>query len=269
MGSMDRMKDSAFKIMQDNDIEEMLTALEPGQAPYGLVRSYLEFIQECDINDVVYTAQDGDIETVLYIYCVEDETVIEEWKRGQNVEAAVSSIIETFAGQDIMLRLEDEDPGALFDGKVENQEREMKLEMTGHDFADQCSDFTPDIHAGAVEVLSQEWWTIEEAEEFLRAATATPKTFAKVAVRNGTVIGVGTAHHGTDKGWISSIYVHEDWRRQGVGRTVLQSLLADLSSNDLETAFLGVDESNTAAISLYRDEGFAFTDFVKYEFNVE
>ncbi len=51
---------------------------------------------------------------------------------------------------------------------------------------------------------------------------------------------------------ISNIAIHPDYRRMGIGETVLRQLLSQLRKNRTKFIFLEVRPSNTAALNLYR-----------------
>jgi ribosomal-protein-alanine N-acetyltransferase len=51
---------------------------------------------------------------------------------------------------------------------------------------------------------------------------------------------------------ISNIAIHPDYRRMGLGETVLRQLLSQLRKKRTEFIFLEVRPSNTAALNLYR-----------------
>ena len=60
-----------------------------------------------------------------------------------------------------------------------------------------------------------------------------------------------------DEVHISTLAVHPDHRRQGVGERLLLEMLDYVLSKGVETASLEVRESNQAAISLYQKHGFS------------
>jgi ribosomal-protein-alanine N-acetyltransferase len=60
-----------------------------------------------------------------------------------------------------------------------------------------------------------------------------------------------------DEVHISTLAVHPDHRRQGVGERLLLEMLDHVISKGVETASLEVRESNQAAISLYQKHGFS------------
>ena len=55
---------------------------------------------------------------------------------------------------------------------------------------------------------------------------------------------------------INTIAVRADLRRQGLGRVLMQSVLADVSRDGVTRATLEVRRSNEAALALYRGLGF-------------
>lgn len=62
-------------------------------------------------------------------------------------------------------------------------------------------------------------------------------------------VAVGECH-------IFNLCVHPRWQRQGLGRTLLQHLLARALERQADTAFLEVRASNRGARALYAAEGF-------------
>lgn len=59
-----------------------------------------------------------------------------------------------------------------------------------------------------------------------------------------------------DEGQITNIAVHPDHRRQGLGRAILRALLKHAKTAHLSSVTLEVRPSNTAAIALYKKNGF-------------
>lgn len=62
-----------------------------------------------------------------------------------------------------------------------------------------------------------------------------------------------------DEGHILNVAVHRDFRGEGIGRLLVQKVLADCTSRGAESVSLEVRVSNAVAISLYRDLGFTVT----------
>lgn len=78
-----------------------------------------------------------------------------------------------------------------------------------------------------------------------------------VAESAGRVVGAAGYWFIVDECHISTLAVHPDWRRQGVGALLLQSLLQHARALGAVMATLEVRVSNAAAIRLYQKHGFA------------
>jgi ribosomal-protein-alanine N-acetyltransferase len=75
-----------------------------------------------------------------------------------------------------------------------------------------------------------------------------------------TVIGFIGCWKVADEVHISTLAVHPDHRRQGVGERLLQEMLDWAVNNRVKMATLEVRVSNQAAINLYRKHGFNIED---------
>jgi [ribosomal protein S18]-alanine N-acetyltransferase len=78
-----------------------------------------------------------------------------------------------------------------------------------------------------------------------------------VAEQGGAVVGYVIAHHALDEAEILNLGVVPSRQRQGVGRALVQGMLAQLRQQGVATVFLEVRESNTVAQRLYGALGFA------------
>ena len=62
---------------------------------------------------------------------------------------------------------------------------------------------------------------------------------------------------GVRRGWLDRVSVRRSWRRQGIGRALIASSLAELRRRGMNAASLGVDSGNsTGALGLYEGLGF-------------
>ena len=77
-----------------------------------------------------------------------------------------------------------------------------------------------------------------------------------VCSRDGKVCAYGGMMVAVDEGQITNIATHPDYRRQGFGRAVVESLIKYAKMNGLDSISLEVRESNRAAIDLYLSLGF-------------
>ena len=74
--------------------------------------------------------------------------------------------------------------------------------------------------------------------------------------KDGKVCAYGGMIVAVDEGQITNIATHPDYRRQGYGRAIVESLIKYAKMNGLDSVSLEVRESNKAAIDLYTKLGF-------------
>jgi [ribosomal protein S18]-alanine N-acetyltransferase len=72
----------------------------------------------------------------------------------------------------------------------------------------------------------------------------------------GLVAGYVVAHHAADEGEILNLGVAAAHRRRGLGRALVEHMLAALGSRGVRTVYLEVRESNARARRLYEALGF-------------
>jgi len=77
-----------------------------------------------------------------------------------------------------------------------------------------------------------------------------------VAVAGGDVAGYAIAHVAADEGEILNLGVVAAHQRRGVGRRLVQAMLATLAARGAAAVYLEVRESNAAARALYEELGF-------------
>ncbi len=77
-----------------------------------------------------------------------------------------------------------------------------------------------------------------------------------VADFDGAVCGYGIMSVAAGECHILNLCVHPDWRRRGLGRSLLQALTTIARDRNSRTAFLEVRVSNRAAQDLYAQDGF-------------
>ena len=77
-----------------------------------------------------------------------------------------------------------------------------------------------------------------------------------VCRKDGKVCAYGGMMVAVDEGQITNIATHPDYRRQGFGRAIVESLIKYAKMNGLDSISLEVRESNKAAIDLYTSLGF-------------
>jgi ribosomal-protein-alanine N-acetyltransferase len=77
-----------------------------------------------------------------------------------------------------------------------------------------------------------------------------------VAEQDGSIVGYVIAHHALDEAEILNLGVEPPHQRQGIGRALVQGMLAQLRKQGVAKVFLDVRESNRAAQRLYGALGF-------------
>jgi phosphinothricin acetyltransferase len=77
----------------------------------------------------------------------------------------------------------------------------------------------------------------------------------------GNLLGFGS--YGSFRAWPAykytvehSVYVHKDWRGQGIGRILMQELIGFARKNELHAMLGGIDAANNASIALHEKLGF-------------
>jgi GNAT superfamily N-acetyltransferase len=90
-------------------------------------------------------------------------------------------------------------------------------------------------------------------------------TFATV-YRGGTVAAIGRAT--VDEGWlgVTAVEVQSQFRRQGLGRALMQQLMAWGAGQGAHSCYLQVDEANRPAVGLYA--GLGFNEHHRYHYRL-
>ncbi|HEY1637617.1 MAG TPA: GNAT family N-acetyltransferase [Rhizomicrobium sp.] len=97
-------------------------------------------------------------------------------------------------------------------------------------------------------------WDAQAFEALLKSG----KTFAQIArARDNALAGVVVCRVAADEAEILTLGVVPECRRAGFGRRLVRAAAATVFAQGAQTLFLEVDVGNTAALSLYRQLGFA------------
>jgi ribosomal protein S18 acetylase RimI-like enzyme len=113
----------------------------------------------------------------------------------------------------------------------------------------------------APEVAAEEIWA--EGQKMVNEG----KGVVLVAEQGGVLVGVGIGYESLSgdlsltlearrTGYVSDLVVHEAWRSKGIGRDLLNGLLARFHARGLKTARIGAITENAGAIKLYEQMGF-------------
>ena len=88
-----------------------------------------------------------------------------------------------------------------------------------------------------------------------------PQRICLGTFRKKVLIGMISSWIVLDELYLTAIAVHPDYRRQGIAKTMLTSLLEQAKLTGVSYVSLEVDSSNTAANMLYKSYGFKVNGF--------
>ncbi len=94
------------------------------------------------------------------------------------------------------------------------------------------------------------------SEEALRCELTNPVARYFVAVDEGRVAGYMGVHIIIDEAYITNIAVDDEYKRQGIGRNLMQTAIVECKEKGCAFITLEVRVSNEAAIGLYTSFGF-------------
>jgi GNAT superfamily N-acetyltransferase len=105
----------------------------------------------------------------------------------------------------------------------------------------------------------EEWSDVAVTQRFYLSK---PRCYSVKAVVGGTIVGIGTAIHSPEVGWIQDVGVASNRRRQGIGSAIVEHLVGHLRARQCRTVLLGASET---ACSLYSRVGFKVdTEYVTF-----
>lgn len=112
-----------------------------------------------------------------------------------------------------------------------------------------------DVHAAhEIDVLS---FTLPWPERSLRyEVTDNPAARCWVAELDGRIVGIMILWIIVDEAHIATISTHPDFRRQGIGKTLLEETLNAAYNEGAQSVLLEVRAGNQAAIKMYEMFGF-------------
>jgi len=104
--------------------------------------------------------------------------------------------------------------------------------------------------------IEKECFSVAWSENSIREELENELAFFYVCKIQGKVIGYGGMHYVSKEGYIDNIAVTSSYRKQGIGKMILQKLEDKVISTQGELLTLEVRQSNADAISLYENFGF-------------
>ena len=105
--------------------------------------------------------------------------------------------------------------------------------------------------------FDQSWLALQEDHGVAELMRGCPALYASV-FDGEKLVGVGRTAHA--EGWsaLSRVFVHPQYRGQGIGKLVVNELLRSSLESGVKKSVLQVDSKNSTAINLYESLGFNF-----------
>ena len=105
--------------------------------------------------------------------------------------------------------------------------------------------------------FDQSWLALQEDHGVAELMRSCPSLYASV-FDGEKLVGVGRTAHA--EGWsaLSRVFVHPQYRGQGIGKLVVNELLRSSLESGVKKSVLQVDSKNSTAINLYESLGFNF-----------
>lgn len=254
--------------LQESDIRPMLDyLLKMGTAPTGLNAAYLWEAARFRFIDVLYSdsAAFGD---VIYAYEIRDGVVLEEWAATNEFRDFLDACIsERAATERVFAALESPALGSSRGWRQTDKSLEMRMPVPSRPQGARQAISCTDEHREMISrLMSEEWWTEDQATNFADVVLGNPQGISKIVVHEDEAKAFAHAMRDSNRAWINAVYVSGVARGQGFGEEVCRAILSELAEQGVAEVFLGVSESNTGAIRMYERLGFRFTSFVRWEF---
>lgn len=98
-----------------------------------------------------------------------------------------------------------------------------------------------------------DFWTISSFEQELKCKNS---YFIVAKDINNEILGFAGFKHILNEADIMNIVIKKDYRKNGIGKYLLENLISYAKSSNIDTLNLEVHENNIPAISLYHKLGF-------------
>ena len=112
-------------------------------------------------------------------------------------------------------------------------------------------------HVQQIAALEQCCFSDPWSETSVRQECRNPLSFWLVAVEDEKVVGYIGSQSVPPEADVMNLAVAPEYRRKGIGRSLMQALTGFLCTQGIESLFLEVRASNEAAIALYNEFGFS------------
>lgn len=110
--------------------------------------------------------------------------------------------------------------------------------------------------ATAVSLIEKECFSVPWNEKNILSEIELPETYFIIAECGETIVGYGSMRCTKETSDINNIAVKSEFRKKGIGKSLLEGLIDESKSRGIDEMFLEVRSSNIPAISLYKSMGF-------------
>lgn len=112
-------------------------------------------------------------------------------------------------------------------------------------------------HVRQIAELETICFSMPWSENAIAGELTNPLSLWLVAIEDETVAGYVGSQSVMGEADMMNVAVSPEYRRKGIGRELVLSLIEQLRNNDVHSLALEVRQSNAAAIALYEQLGFA------------
>ncbi|MSY20335.1 MAG: GNAT family N-acetyltransferase, partial [Actinobacteria bacterium] len=131
------------------------------------------------------------------------------------------------------------------------------------DISEKYPEISDEIIWETSDTPSNEWLEVQHDEPIAQIMGSYPAIYVGGRI-NGRLIAVGRASNFEKWTTLSRLFVSEDFRGRGIGRTCMERLLNNAREKGASKALLQVDSKNAHAITLYENLGFRFHHSYRY-----
>jgi GNAT superfamily N-acetyltransferase len=239
----------------------------------GLTRSYLwENTRPDYFIGIYYTLSPVNpqaFSSIFYQFGSKDSNVIEEWYNEEESRSEAIRAVAVMFGPEVYFNLCHKNTGDELGWTFHSRRLEMTMATSeARNVSDISCDMKNEHRDKVAEILAQEWWTLEQARQFVDITASNPNSVSKVILSRTAVVAFGHAACDEKQAWVNTIYVDRHFRRAGFGRKITEGVALELLKRGVEKVNLGVGQDNNEAIRTYQDIGFRLTDFVRFRFKV-
>jgi ribosomal protein S18 acetylase RimI-like enzyme len=262
-----------FRSARASDIDWLFGVLAQSRsAPEGMLRSYLWELLRFEFTDIYYHTRKGEVDSVFCSFWFREDRIFEEWICDHGDYLGLLSQLLALRGGTKHIRIGSEAVGASLGWELSDIAYEMKLDLRAMRASASATkrapvvDYDDCFRDATIDLLSEEWWTQEQARSFVDVGSLNQSGISKVLVSQGQPVAFCHASRDGEAAWISALYVSNKARGKGYGRETLLGMEHTLAADRIRHVYLGVDASSSPAIQLYESLGFQFTSFKKYQF---